>query len=1010
MNNDWSVVVTSIEKEKRMMKKTGVVVMAICLSGVVLAKGEPDGSVAAAVKTLENRKATHEQLVNASAVFAKQGPECIPEAIKHVDGDRSPMQLSKAMSKAHGDAYIAALEKKLAEYARDWDAGQASDDPKLRVRVASRGFNKILNHLGSLGAPAIPALVRALDHGYGRDGIINLVGPKASKILPKMAAQPIDNVDSWKPFYAMVMAAAPEAFDEAGDELLNKLRNDEMHLVNYIGMVLDELAPNSIKPVADILADKKEDWYARWAAARVLEMMGPKAKVAVPVLEKALQNENEDIDIRVASAAAIAHITGQDPFDLYKTIPNYEDRILEAAWEKSLKWRREFMTREASESAPESSWAGMAWWVYSMATEQNLDRINNAMVNVGLGNGVGVFMDVNTIRTFMLGRKDSEFFPGRIYPVKYDGEKDVPDIFKTKDGKVDTEACMKDYYFRKAATSKHHINFTSAELLGSQEEIIRTKNANIPMNFMVRDFCALGVLKDDPKHRDRKFPEQKIGNWVSGGDTVLERYNAYVDYFKAHLRFWAPRSGFMEHASSNYEWHTYGSYFNLADIAPDPEVRKLAKMFLDIVLVEANQVTISNLRGGNKSRPKRGGLGSNFNPYRGMLYGERGTTMYHAPLTASTYKAQPVAALLHKLGPLDDRFEVVNRVALHTFPDHKTNPQPSHAMNYYYRTPEYVIGAVTHDPNGYLGGDNKGRWSGVVFRDLSVISLGAYTDTKWFAMSKDVMVGQKAIGFYSRGGQTQVAFERFFDQKIEKDGWVFVDNGGAFGAVKFVWGDYHWKDPIRRVMLSSKNDTPFIIQCGMKEDYGSFKAFQKAILAAPLKVSKDKVEYHGPNSAKIEFFPVSYEKHAEFVAADEAYIEAVQEVRGAAEQKLWGPLVDKLTTEFEANPAWRQPNGKMRSLRGPIEKMKKQSHDVQKEIDKIVADYAKSNGLKNPRDERRWRLPKIDGKTQNLALEYDYKSPYLESKTNSGIVYLMYGDRKWKYDLNKIEIAEITKK
>jgi hypothetical protein len=48
--------------------------------------------------------------------------------------------------------------------------------------------------------------------------------------------------------------------------------------------------------------------------------------------------------------------------------------------------------------------------------------------------------------------------------------------------------------------------------------------------------------------------------------------------------------------------------------------------------------------------------------------------------------------------------------------------------------------------------------------------------------------------------------------------------------------------------------SPIIIQTGRKTDYGSFENFQQAILAAPLKVEGRKLDYTGPNSARIEFF------------------------------------------------------------------------------------------------------------------------------------------------------------
>ena len=52
-------------------------------------------------------------------------------------------------------------------------------------------------------------------------------------------------------------------------------------------------------------------------------------------------------------------------------------------------------------------------------------------------------------------------------------------------------------------------------------------------------------------------------------------------------------------------------------------------------------------------------------------------------------------------------------------------------------------------------------------------------------------------------------------------------------------------------------------------------------------------------------------------------------------------------------------------------------------------------------------LPRIDGKTLDLDLEYNYKSPYMVNKVGSDIVTVRYGYRKWDYDFAKNTIAEV---
>ena len=64
-------------------------------------------------------------------------------------------------------------------------------------------------------------------------------------------------------------------------------------------------------------------------------------------------------------------------------------------------------------------------------------------------------------------------------------------------------------------------------------------------------------------------------------------------------------------------------------------------------------------------------------------------------------------------------------------------------------------------------------------------------------------------------------------------------------------------DSIRRLLYLNDIYSPIIIQTGRVHDYGSFEKFQAAILKAPLRYDNGKVEYQGPNSAELEFFPMA---------------------------------------------------------------------------------------------------------------------------------------------------------
>ena len=402
----------------------------------------------------------------------------------------------------------------------------------------------------------------------------------------------------------------------------------------------------------------------------------------------------------------------------------------------------------------------------------------------------------------------------------------------------------------------------------------------------------------------------------------------------------------VELGSSNYEYKTYRGLFLLLDFAEDPVVAARARMLMDLAMIEIEQISLSGLRGGSKSRAKDGGLDSRFNKTLAQLYGEHHGYALEPP-GFSGYEPPVPAILLRRLGPTQKVYEVVNRHAGETIdvPRQMTQGNSFHkalsrSINYAYRTPEYVTGCSMFDVrlwqdvektrknrNGeevaykvrQFGYGPLGRWSGVIFRDGAAVYLDPYTGEKWNVQSKDVMIAQRYKGSVYKG-DARVDFAAMKGM-TERGGWVFADNHDAYAAVRIVKGGYYWNEPARHRLYLQDQYSPIIIQTGRKAVYGSFENFQKAILTAPLKLTEDVLDYTGPNSSRIEFF-------------------------------------------------------------------------MCKNSDKDR--YPKS-------------LPKIDGKSLDLNLEHNYQSPYLNNKVGSDVVTVTYGDGKWNYDFEKNTITEIQR-
>lgn len=700
------------------------------------------------------------------------------------------------------------------------------EDYEGSTAISGRLLN-LVSVLGAIGEDARPSLHKA----YGYDPMVDLFITR--KLGPDAPAARVDELLRDPPQGEYRLSYYIAALTKPGREvvpiLLENMKNDEKTAGKYASMLLDLMGPECVPQVAATLDDT--DWFARWSAARTLEMMGPKAEAALPTLEKRFGDPAEDLDVRVAAARAIARIQGIQPEELYRTIHDLESRLVKATHEKSLAWRKEYMTREASKSMAElaavnthiSGWGESAWTVSAMMTGQNLAEAN-AIIRRQTENGYGSSTG-NIVWIFMNCHSKADRFPGRLEP--------------------DTEAALKEYLFRElnSTRQKRALNTALINEALSTGQYLMTWNDDYPLCIRIRDYLVLSVLKDDPAYCDKT---------LVAGDTLQERYEAYVRFYREALKHWALYGIQYQLGSSAYTYKTYPHYFNLMELAPDPIIRQRARMYMDLVMMESAQISISGLRGGTKGRAKRGGLGDRWDPIQAMLYGERGSSYFLTMPAASGYQAPEPAVLLRKLGTTAEPYEIIN--------DRETyGGKECNAIHYAWGTPEYVAGCGMYDPNLGAKNGSMGRWSGVIFRNLAAISLDAYTGEKWNVQHKDVRITQLCSDGPYVPGNTCVVFEALLGKVSEKDGCVFVNNDEAYAVVKVVSGGYFWADSFKRQMYANDIYSPIIIQTGRRADYGSFEKFQKAILAAPVKNDDNKVEYHGPNAARVEFFPMTPE-------------------------------------------------------------------------------------------------------------------------------------------------------
>jgi len=452
-------------------------------------------------------------------------------------------------------------------------------DYEDKTSVSGRLLN-LISALAAIGRDAHPSLQKA----YGYDPMIDLfitrkLGPDAKRVT-ELLQTPVHD-EFWLSYY---VAALTRPGKEVIPVLLESMKNDEKTAGKYISMLLDRMGPDCVPQVAATLDDK--DWYTRWSAARTFEMMGPKAKAALPALEERFKDSSEDLDVRVAAARAIARIKGIQPHELYKAIPDLQSSLVKATHEKSLAWRKTYLAREGSLSDAESQtvnthisgWAHSAWLVAAFVTGQHLSEANALIRNQLETGGYGSFTG-NILWIFMTCHSTADRFPGRLEPK--------------------TEAALKDYFLEglNSTRKKRPLNTDLINDYLSNGHYLMGFNDDHPLCVRLQDFLASSIMKDDPAYRDKK---------LVAGDTIKQRYEAYVRFYREAVKQWALYGIQYQLGSSAYTYKTYPHYFNLLELAPDPVIRKRTQMYLDLIMVESAQISISGLRGGTKGRAKRG--------------------------------------------------------------------------------------------------------------------------------------------------------------------------------------------------------------------------------------------------------------------------------------------------------------------------------------------------------------------------------------------------------------------
>jgi hypothetical protein len=438
----------------------------------------------------------------------------------------------------------------------------------------------------------------------------------------------------------------------------------------------------------------------------------------------------------------------------------------------------------------------------------------------------------------------------------------------------------------------------------------------------VSSLISSQIFMNEPDYRDRDYPDLGTGGgnkyWfhrmyakhavdgpegrASYGDgknyTAADHYKAWVRYFDEYFTERAKKGFFLEVASPGYMAVTVSHLSDIHDLCNDPNLSEKAGKFLDVVWADWAQDQLNGVRGGAKTRAD--GIAWQDAMYRmaRFYFGGEGDAQGNLfTQLLSKYELKPI----HWHLALDreglGEFAFVSRKP----GEEESNwPRPlgtertlvcdteSRLLRYSWVTPDYIMGCQMDHPGAIHSHlSNQARWQGITFKgeggprvfpvDISIEEDGNSTKTKATGyvrcvQDENVMLMQQARRFTQMNPDWFPAkdigslnYGIYFGDNLDRieavGGWVFVEHGDAFLAVRPVMGEYAdgWtilvdpaspgltsviiKDsydwsPDRKMIYLKDKYSGMIFEASCREHHARLEDFMADVLDNPLVLDK----------------------------------------------------------------------------------------------------------------------------------------------------------------------------
>lgn len=579
--------------------------------------------------------------------------------------------------------------------------------------------------------------------------------------------------------------------------------------------------------------------------------------------------------------------------------------------EQSTRYRR--IAHAFEYSINEDNFGG-PWTSYFAALymNKNVEAINEKLL-AGLvehkhENPWSLFMTPYLCRLYYTFSSKSEKFPGRLTP---EVEKLLLEVLWYRTYEKNDIHWSRQSTWWMDGSENHDINAKACNLVTSRIFM------NEP-DYKDRIYPDLGyggaLHYGSPGYRGKKLADRKEGGRASLSDgkeyNAADHYYAWRDFLKEYFVERAKKGFFLERSSGGYMAHTLNFVDLVYTCAGDPELTSIVGQFIDLVWADWAQEQISGSRGGIKVRNHNEVGNGRMSSYMHFYLGgpANGLVWHYWSLVNDYHLPELVFQMALDRQGLGN-YEYISRGVGE---EENVWPRPlgtertmmcdteSRFVKYSYVTPDYILSSQMEHPaamHSHLS--STGRWQGMVFAqspECRIVTIGmeqsdnAMARNSKFdmemmyrcAQDKSVLITQQSRRWFQINPDWFLAYRGRYekpmgvylgdkwDRIVEKSGWIFVESGNAYAAVRVIlWDEAYEKEQIAKrednqkyfnshkdnptvkiredaytwerehtVIRLEDNLSPVIIEGGQKEDYTSLEEFMEDILDNELKLYK----------------------------------------------------------------------------------------------------------------------------------------------------------------------------